>query len=204
MRHVSGVLVAGGQSGGGSIWLWSVVLACCLEAALLPAVVAEDIAPVAPISRSDSIDDNPQLNEISKRDWHKELKIWGKRAWNGLHGGWGKRSVPNYDDQMMPYDSPSLVEKRAWNRLQNGWGKRMAPDDELAVNQLASMFERDPQMEQPYTEFGPEAEIDGIEEEKRNWQQFNSGWGKRNNWNKMRGAWGKREPAWSNLKGMWG
>lgn len=64
----------------------------------------------------------------------------------------------------------------------------MAPDDELAVNQLASMFERDPQMEQPYTEFGPEAEIDGIEEEKRNWQQFNSGWGKRNNWNKMRGT----------------
>lgn len=62
MRHVSGVLVAGGQSGGGSIWLWSVVLACCLEAALLPAVVAEDIAPVAPISRSDAIDDNPQVS----------------------------------------------------------------------------------------------------------------------------------------------
>lgn len=49
---------------------------------------------------------------MSKRDWNQGLHSWGKRAWQKLQGGWGKRD--SWDNQ--PY--PSFNEKRAWQNLQ--------------------------------------------------------------------------------------
>lgn len=48
---------------------------------------------------------------MSKRDWNRNLHSWGKRAWQSLQGGWGKRdsSYPLY----YPY-----TDKRAWQSLQ--------------------------------------------------------------------------------------
>ncbi|XP_044254998.1 prothoracicostatic peptide isoform X1 [Tribolium madens] len=136
-----------------------------------------------------SSNDNPQIeDEMSKRDWNKDLHIWGKRGWNNLHEGWGrKRSVPAWEEQQ---------EKRAWQSLQSGWGKRFAPEDEYAIRQLAAM------LDSQYDDYNPEIETN--DDEKRNWGQFHGGWGKRSKWDNFRGSWGKREPAWSNLKGIWG
>ncbi|CAH0561033.1 unnamed protein product [Brassicogethes aeneus] len=191
------------SSSGGGKWFSLVVLACCLEAAIF-AVAAEDLPSIT--AQSEPELENAQQLEMSKRGWDKELKIWGKRAWTSLHGGWGaKRSAPSTWEDQMVYNSQPIAEKRAWQRLQSGWGKRFSPDDEMAINQLASMLERDQQMEQPYTEYGPEGHMNLNNDDKRGWGEFHDGWGKRsNNWNKMRGVWGKRDPAWSNLKGLWG
>ncbi|RZC34805.1 allatostatin type b [Asbolus verrucosus] len=168
--------------------LGAALLACCLQAGISWAL--SDETPLK------STNDNPQIeDEMSKRDWNKDLHIWGKRGWNNLHEGWGrKRSVPSWTDQ------PS-VEKRAWQSLQSGWGKRFAPEDEYAIRQLAAMLDR---TEPQYDEYNPEADLDVNDDEKRNWGQFHGGWGKRSKWDNFRGSWGKREPAWSNLKGIWG
>jgi hypothetical protein len=162
-----------------------VLLACCLQASITRAL--SDETPMK------STNDNPQMDdEMSKRDWNKDLHIWGKRGWNNLHEGWGrKRSAPSWGDQ-------PAMEKRAWQNLHSGWGKRFAPEDEYAIRQLAAMLE--PQ----YDEYNPEGDLDVNDDEKRNWGQFHGGWGTRSKWDNFRGSWGKREPAWSNLKGIWG
>lgn len=50
---------------------------------------------------------------MNKRDWHKSLPLWGKRAWQSLQGGWGKRDA--WGDSLYP-----AAEKRAWQNLQVG------------------------------------------------------------------------------------
>lgn len=131
-------------------------------------------------------------DDMTKRDWNKDLHIWGKRGWNNLHEGWGrKRSVPVFE----------APQKRAWSSLQSGWGKRFSPDDEIAIRQLATLLSRE---EPPYDEYDPENDFEANDDEKRSWSQFHGGWGKRSRWDNFRGSWGKREPAWSNLKGIWG
>ncbi|KAK9870974.1 hypothetical protein WA026_009934 [Henosepilachna vigintioctopunctata] len=148
--------------------------------------------PVYPKSE----DDNLQVgSDLVKRNWDKNPKIWGKRAWSNLHGGWGvKRSVPDQFDQ----DS-TIADKRSWENLRSGWGKRRISPEDLTPQEL-SLLENEsqyPDLESFY-EFN--------DDEKRSWNQLNSGWGKRNKWSEFRGAWGKRgpDPAWNNLKGIWG
>lgn len=59
--------------------------------------------------------------DMSKRDWNKNLKMWGKRSWQSLHGGWGlKRDSGSWDNNNRN-DAPSLDEKRAWKNLQVGY-----------------------------------------------------------------------------------
>ncbi|KAJ8942358.1 hypothetical protein NQ318_000338 [Aromia moschata] len=152
-----------------------------------------------------------QMNEeMPKRDWSKNLQMWGKRGWNNLHGGWGlKRSVPSLDQ--MSYSTP-VVQKRAWQSLQGGWGKRFLPsEDDLEIQELASMLEQQDHHSIPAME-PDSSDFDVHDEEKRNWNKFSDGWGKRTKWDKFRGVTlccgsgpgGKRDPAWSNLKGIWG
>ena len=113
--------------------------------------------------------------DMSKRDWNKDLHIWGKRGWNNLHDGWGrKRSVPSWADQ---------ADKRAWQNLHSGWGKRFTPEDEDTLRQLVAMIDRvDPQ----YDEY--DNDLEANDDDKRNWGQFHGGWGKRSNWGNFRGA----------------
>lgn len=56
--------------------------------------------------------------EMSKRDWNKNLKMWGKRDWQSLHGGWGlKKDLEAWDNRN---DAPFFDEKRGWRNLQVG------------------------------------------------------------------------------------
>jgi len=173
--------------------VWAALLGCCLKADYT--LAASDESSMVPKSEEDS---NSQLDSsMSKRDWNRNLHSWGKRAWQNLQGGWGKRdsSYPLY----YPY-----ADKRAWQNLQGGWGKRFAPEDEYAVKQLAALLEQEEQDPQ-YAEFGPLADNDVNDDDKRAWKGLNGGWGKRSDsWGNFRGSWGKRDPAWTNLKGIWG
>ncbi|XP_045479904.1 prothoracicostatic peptide isoform X2 [Harmonia axyridis] len=147
------------------------------------------------LPEEEAVDDNLKMDsDMIKRNWNKNLKMWGKRAWSNLHGGWGvKRSIS--DD----FGQDDLVtEKRAWENFRNGWGKRRVPLEDLTPQEL-SLLENELQ----YTDFDNLEEND---DEKRSWNQLNNGWGKRNKWSEFRGSWGKRSPspAWNNLKGIWG
>jgi hypothetical protein len=128
---------------------------------------------------------SPSLNNLPAGSNSQEHVI-AKRAWDQLHGGWGKRSYDEepseddidelqrqallrlYADQLNGYipeaDDDAAMEKRAWNSMNAAWGKR-------AWNELRG-----------------------------------SGWGKRNpdNWNNMRGLWGKRAEKWGKLSSAWG
>lgn len=169
------------------------ILGKFLSALLLAFLLQHEFISCLPEESSKDDSQNIQDNMV-KRDWNNQLKMWGKRAWSNLHGGWGvKRSA--YDDQDLP-----LEEKRAWNNLRAQWGKRLIPsDEEYAYNQLALFFDQ-PRVE----ELMEDENMDNRNNEKRSWKQLNDGWGKRSKWNEFRGSWGKREPAWSNLKGIWG
>nr|QNT17936.1 allatotropin-B [Colaphellus bowringi] len=175
--------------------LWATVLACCLQACL---ILAEDA------TNSLAEDDNLQLNndEMSKRDWNRDLSMWGKRGWNNIHGGWAvKRSIPSWVEQQTLSSIP-IVQKRSWQKFQGGWGKRLAPyDEEAAIQEIASMLE---QHDRHDVSSDLEDKFDVHDDEKRNWNKFTDGWGKRSKWDNFRGTWGKREPNWTNLKGMWG
>ncbi|KRT82192.1 hypothetical protein AMK59_4185, partial [Oryctes borbonicus] len=128
----------------------------------------------------------------------KSLPLWGKRAWQSLQGGWGKRDA--WDDSLYP-----AAEKRAWQNLQGGWGKRYAPDDIYTLRLAAALAEQEEQEPQLTSDLSNDADFEPIDEEKRSWKSLSgTGWGKRSDWTSFRGAWGKRDPAWTNLKGMWG
>lgn len=180
--------------------LWAALLVCCLQATL-------SSADETPINKP--TDDNLQVDDydMSKRDWNKNLKMWGKRGWNSLHGGWG---VKRNNDQMpawgehLPYSVP-IAEKRAWRGLSGGaWGKRSPNENDYTMQQLATLLEQEQNDDPHYTDYEMNDLMPNIDE-KREWNpRFNGGWGKRNKWDKMRGVWGKRDPAWSNLKGIWG
>ncbi|KAL3267058.1 hypothetical protein HHI36_011199 [Cryptolaemus montrouzieri] len=143
---------------------------------------------------SKSDDDNlPMSSDLVKRNWDKNLKMWGKRAWSNLHGGWGvKRSIPDEFDPDF-----QMAEKRSWENLRNGWGKRRITPEDLTPQELSLLESEYPDNENLF-EYN--------DDEKRSWNQLNNGWGKRNKWSEFRGAWGKRgpDPAWNNLKGIWG
>lgn len=109
--------------------------------------------------------------------------------------------------------------------LQSGWGKRFGPDEEWSL--AAENGETDPQYDD-YAAPPSGGDFDDLmDEEKRAWRALNSGWGKRaanHDWSSFRGilqfitsllmikniyfyalgSWGKRDPAWNNLKGLWG
>ncbi|CAG9858637.1 unnamed protein product [Phyllotreta striolata] len=176
--------------------LLTTLLAFFLQETLL--VVATSIEETT----READDDNLQVDaDMSKRNWNKNLNMWGKRGWSNLHGGWGvKRSDPSWLEQNV-YSSPPVVQKRAWKSFQGGWGKRFAPDnDDYSMQEIASLLERNDHQSIPI-----EPDFDFNEEEKRSkWSKFSDGWGKRNKWESFRGGWGKREPAWVNLKGLWG
>lgn len=134
---------------------------------------------------------SPSQNNVPAGSNGSPEHVIAKRAWNQLHGGWGKRSFeeePSDDDldelqrqtllrlyveqlnridnsEYVPEaDDDAAMEKRAWNSMNQAWGKR-------AWNEMRS-----------------------------------SGWGKRNpdNWNNMRGLWGKRSEKWGKLSSAWG
>ncbi|XP_017782938.1 PREDICTED: allatostatins MIP [Nicrophorus vespilloides] len=142
--------------------------------------------------------------QMEKRDWNRNLHSWGKRAWQNLQGGWGKRDLWGPSSSFPLY----VTEKRAWQNLQGGWGKRFAPEDEYAMKQLATLLEQEDQGIQgdaPYADYAQITEMDANDDEKRAWKNLNNaGWGKRSEWGNFRGSWGKRDPAWTNLKGIWG
>ncbi|XP_018573733.1 prothoracicostatic peptide [Anoplophora glabripennis] len=156
---------------------WAALLACCLQISVV--VLADDS------SAAKSGDENLQAEGL-------------KRQWERMQGGWGLKSTLPLNDQI-GYSTPDR-EKRAWQNLQGVWGKRFAPsEDDLTIQELASILEQDSKEAPPVDD----NEFD-IHEDKRSWDKFVDGWGKRNKWEKFRGSWGKREPAWSNLKGIWG
>lgn len=51
---------------------------------------------------------------LPKRNWDRSLHMWGKRAWQKLQTGWGKRDP--WENQQYPTNE----EKRAWQNLQVG------------------------------------------------------------------------------------
>ncbi|KAG5879468.1 hypothetical protein JTB14_000901 [Gonioctena quinquepunctata] len=166
--------------------LWATLLACCLQACLI--VVAADDS-----TNSRSEDDNLQVNDIlSKRDWNKDLNIWGKRGWNSIHGGWAlKRSIPSWVDEHT-FQSAPIVQKRSWKNFQEGWGKRAPYDEEAAMQEISSMLRQQNNQDVP---IDTEEDFVVHDNEKRNWSKFTDGWGKRSKWDNFRGTWGKREPA---------
>lgn len=177
--------------------IWAAVIALYLQTTSGGVVSAAQSDESALISKSE--DSNQQMEPmVNKRDWNRNLHSWGKRAWQSLQGGWGKRDPVGF----------YYNDKRAWQNLQGGWGKRFSPEEEFTLRQLASLIEQEEQEQQNYPEgyLGSEAEADFNDDEKRNWRSLNGGgWGKRaDNWANFRGSWGKRDPAWTNLKGMWG
>lgn len=180
------------------LFLYAIVFAFCLQA-LVSAEAANDVPSAK------SLDDNPESdNEYSKRGWKTDLPMWGKRGWSNLHPGWGKRESDL--DEELSYGSP-VFDKRAWQRLQGGWGKRFIPTEEdMVIRQLAAALEENDS--DNTIDYYPERDFDRHDVDKRNWNKFTDGWGKRSNnnnkWDKFRGSWGKREPAWNNLKGLWG
>ncbi|XP_060531974.1 prothoracicostatic peptides [Cylas formicarius] len=185
-------------------FLYVVAFACCFEAVIL-AVAANDVT--SSLNSGKSSDDNLQLDgDLPKRDWNQNLKMWGKRGWNNLHTGWGKRTPVSWDEENAY--SPSISEKRMWQNLQGGWGKRYIPsENELVLKQLEAAMEDQRSNEENDLDSPIEGDMDMHEFDKRNWNKFTDGWGKRSNnnkWDKFRGSWGKREPAWNNLKGIWG
>lgn len=55
-------------------------------------------------------------SSMSKRDWNRNLGMWGKRSWENLHGGWNLKKDPStWGNYNYP---PLLSEKRAWQNLQ--------------------------------------------------------------------------------------
>ncbi|XP_044748648.1 prothoracicostatic peptide [Coccinella septempunctata] len=142
-----------------------------------------------------SEDDNLQTDtDMVKKNWDKNLKMWGKRAWSNLHGGWGiKRSIPEDSEQDIV-----IADKRSWENLRSGWGKRN--------DFMEDVLSQEPMMTRLETDYPDSDNLEYNEDEKRSWSQLNHGWGKRNKWSEFRGAWGKRrpDPAWNNLKGIWG
>ncbi|CAH1174101.1 unnamed protein product [Phaedon cochleariae] len=177
---------------------WTTLLACCLQVTFI------DIAQAEASANPKVDDDSFQMdNEMPKRDWNRNLNTWGKRGWSNIHGGWAlKRSAPSWVDQQI-YPSVPIAEKRSWQNFQGGWGKRMAPssEEEAAMQEVAAMLEQQDPNSIP---MDPEEDFAMKEEDKRNWNKFSDGWGKRTKWENFRGSWGKRSPAWSNLKGVWG
>ncbi|XP_074033292.1 myoinhibiting peptide precursor [Leptinotarsa decemlineata] len=175
--------------------LWATLLACYLQACLT-FVVADN-------ADSRGQDDNLQVDgdEVNKRDWNKELHMWGKRGWSSIHGGWAlKNNIPSLMNQQA-YPPIPIVEKRSWNNLQGGWGKRSAYEEDDAIEDISSMLEPSTRYKIP-----TDSDDDFIvhDKVKRNWSKFTDGWGKRSKWDNFKGTWGKRQPAWSNLKGIWG
>ncbi|KAF7267747.1 hypothetical protein GWI33_019061 [Rhynchophorus ferrugineus] len=174
--------------------LYAMALIFCLELLGLAAAAGD-------MTSTKTLEENPEA-DYSKRGWKTDLPMWGKRAWSNLHSGWGKRDLMASEEDSN-YAVP-LYEKRAWQRLQGGWGKRFIPSEEdIMIRQLAAALEEN----EPENDLGyyPEREIDAHEMDKRNWNKFTDGWGKRSEkWEKFKGSWGKREPAWNNLKGLWG
>lgn len=69
--------------------------------------------------------------------------------------------------------------------VQGVWGKRFVPsEDDLTIQELASILEQD-------SKEAPPLDVDNeydIHEDKRSWDKFVDGWGKRNKWEKFRGA----------------
>ncbi|XP_065159740.1 prothoracicostatic peptides [Atheta coriaria] len=183
-----------------------VVIFCCLRAGL--ALASED-------ATKQESEANDQL-EMSKRGWAKGnpsmMHSWGKRAWQNLQGGWGKRDLWGPSNSYPLYMSS---DKRAWQNLQGGWGKRFATDEEYAAK-LAALLS-DEELQQRLADYNDAVSYNGLsdgemadygsnDDEKRAWRSLNNaGWGKRAaQWGSFRGSWGKRDPAWTNLKGIWG
>ncbi|GJQ83158.1 Mip [Trypoxylus dichotomus] len=162
--------------------LWAALIACYLHAGYSMAV-SDDSS-----SLGKSNDDTNQQMEsaMSKRDWHKSLPLWGKRAWQSLQGGWGKRDA--WADSLYP-----AAEKRAWQNLQGGWGKRYAPDDIYALRLAAALAEQEEQEPQMTSDYSNDADLEPTDEEKRSWKSLSgSAWGKRSDWTSFRGSWGKQ------------
>ncbi|ERL93814.1 hypothetical protein D910_11100 [Dendroctonus ponderosae] len=163
------------------IFLYSMLIAICLEAAVLA-----DVANDVPMPPRKSLEENPQLeNDYSKRGWKTDLPMWGKRGWSNLHSGWGKRDSDS-DEELDGY--PSGMEKRAWQRLQGGWGKRYIPTEEdMVIRQLAAALSED--NNENTIDYYPDQDFDSSHEvNKRNWRGFSDGWGKRSDkWDKFRG-----------------
>lgn len=62
--------------------------------------------------------------------------MWGKRAWESLHGAWGKRAEDDDEDSLSPYldDNDVSEEKRNWENLRGAWGKRSDDDEKRDWN----------------------------------------------------------------------
>ncbi|XP_030767101.1 prothoracicostatic peptides [Sitophilus oryzae] len=174
--------------------LYAVALVFCLELVAL-AAAADDI------QLGKTSDENPEA-EYSKRGWKTDLPMWGKRGWSNLHSGWGKR---DFEFEVDPNYIVTPYEKKSWQRLQGGWGKRFIPSKEdMVIRQLAAALEEQ-ESENENDGYYPDQALESHELNKRNWNKFTDGWGKRSEkWEKFKGSWGKREPAWNNLKGLWG
>ncbi|KAJ8981312.1 hypothetical protein NQ317_015445 [Molorchus minor] len=161
--------------------LWAGLLASCLQASLI--VIADESGGAK--SEDENLQNFQQtLTAVCQRETGINIYKCGvKRGWNNLHGGWGlKRSVPSTDQ--LSYSTP-MVEKRAWQNFQGGWGKRYLPtEDDLAIQELASILEQENNPNIPPLESNNDFEIN--DDEKRNWNKFSDGWGKRSKWEKFR------------------
>ena len=54
-----------------------------------------------------------------------------KRAWNQLHGGWGKRT------QMYSGGPTAPMSKKEWTNLRGSWGKREPAEQGSSVYQTS-------------------------------------------------------------------
>lgn len=120
------------------------------------------------------------IDEISKKAWDKNMRVWGKRQsyekrpWNSNMRVWGKRSPPNtkkWDQSMRVWgkrDSLKSEDDKKWSNSMRVWGKRnddnIYEDKKAWSNNMRTWGKRDPET------------VD-----KKAWKDNMRVWGKRNN-----------------------
>lgn len=166
----------------------------CYIAALLG--VSLQLASCWPSPSNDLPDGKfEDIDLTSKRHWSNNLNSWGKRSWQNLQGGWGKRSNDYQEDKHNPR---KLQEPGTWQRNDE------QIDSHIPIGEIVSFLQKDMRLDRDNDDDFADQDNELTLKEKRGWNRLPT-WGKRARGSNIASSWGnKKDPAWTNLKGIWG